>query len=301
MITDQQYVVLSLELHMFYGRIMKEHSFFLKAGFTPANANFSKTAEQYKQIFEAVLQNAVLLGNGNITPAAATSGEMVTDYTLGSEQKTEYFTGIDINQEITRLESKLYGEENPKITPALLQQVKQLNAKTKPQLEGLINFKTSVLNNVLSCRMVTMYYPLLLHHILHEAQMYRDHLNALQNRQIAQHSMQETELFWDETMMQHAQFIRGMLDPSEDVLINTADGFAKAYAALMEEARNATDAMIGSVTDQTLKKTIQFRDFKEAGTKGINECKIRGIILPLLADHVLREANHYIRMLKQLS
>uniref|UniRef100_UPI0032605C1B DUF2935 domain-containing protein n=1 Tax=Clostridium sp. NkU-1 TaxID=1095009 RepID=UPI0032605C1B len=51
---------------------------------------------------------------------------------------------------------------------------------------------------------------------------------------------------------------------------------------------------------QHYKKTEKYRDFKEAGTKGINECKIRSIILPLLADHVLRESNHYIRLLRQL-
>lgn len=45
-------------------------------------------------------------------------------------------------------------------------------------------------------------------------------------------------------------------------------------------------------------ETIRFRDFKAAGTKGIEECKIRSLILPLLADHVLREANHYIRLLQ---
>ncbi|WP_434084693.1 DUF2935 domain-containing protein [Lacrimispora xylanisolvens] len=48
-----------------------------------------------------------------------------------------------------------------------------------------------------------------------------------------------------------------------------------------------------------MQKTKEYRDFKEAGTKGINECKIRSIILPLLADHVLRESNHYIRLLCQ--
>ena len=29
-------------------------------------------------------------------------------------------------------------------------------------------------------------------------------------------------------------------------------------------------------------------------------CKIDSIILPLLADHVLREANHYIRLLESV-
>ena len=44
MINEGQYVVFSLELHMFFGRIMKEHSLFLEAGFTPPNADFAKTA-----------------------------------------------------------------------------------------------------------------------------------------------------------------------------------------------------------------------------------------------------------------
>ncbi|MGN0508140.1 MAG: DUF2935 domain-containing protein, partial [Ruminococcus sp.] len=41
-----------------------------------------------------------------------------------------------------------------------------------------------------------------------------------------------------------------------------------------------------------------FKEFKKAGVQGITGCKIRSLILPLLADHVLREANHYIRLLK---
>jgi hypothetical protein len=36
MMEGQKYAVLSLELHMFFARIMKEHSLFLEAGFTPA-------------------------------------------------------------------------------------------------------------------------------------------------------------------------------------------------------------------------------------------------------------------------
>ena len=34
----QDYMVSSLELHLFFARIMKEHAFFLKAGFLPPNA-----------------------------------------------------------------------------------------------------------------------------------------------------------------------------------------------------------------------------------------------------------------------
>lgn len=90
-------------------------------------------------------------------------------------------------------------------------------------------------------------------------------------------------------------FIRGLLDPTEVDLLNTADDFAKEYLALLSTCNNAYDQ---TLTSASLKTTIKFRDFKQAGTEGIEQCKIRSIILPLLADHVLREANHYIRLLQ---
>lgn len=49
---------------------------------------------------------------------------------------------------------------------------------------------------------------------------------------------------------------------------------------------------------RALEETLALRNFKSAGAKGILNGEIASIILPLLADHVLREANHYIRILE---
>ena len=95
--------------------------------------------------------------------------------------------------------------------------------------------------------------------------------------------------------MEHAQFIRGLLDPTEDTLIRTSDTFAREYATLLARAREVNNAAL--MRQEALKETRRFRDFKTAGAQGITDCKIRSVILPLLADHVLREANHYIRLL----
>jgi hypothetical protein len=134
-------------------------------------------------------------------------------------------------------------------------------------------------------------------HIRREANLYRIQLTALENRQNPNDNLKETELFWDRIMMEHALFIRGLLDPTENTLIKTANNFADEYSNLIKEAQAATDMTIDRITDKTLRETIRYRDFKEAGTQGIAECKIRSIILPLLADHVLRESNHFIRLL----
>ena len=62
-----------------------------------------------------------------------------------------------------------------------------------------------------------------------------------------------------------------------------------------------TKETLFSITRETLVETKKFKDFKEAGTTGIENCEIKSVILPLLADHVLREANHYIRLLKDFT
>lgn len=299
MINDQNYVILSLELHLYFGRIMKEHSLFLEAGFTPKNKDYSDIADNYRQQFERLLEYTVQLSNGIISSDALSSGEIITDFTLGSEQKTENFTGIPINKNITLRESQLQSGNNPKITPELMQSVMVLNSNARMLLDGLINFKIMILNNVLSCNIFTMNYPLLIDHVLREAQMYNTLLMNIENREEINADTKEMELFWDQIMMEHAMFIRGLLDPTENDLINTANDYAKQFNDLLNSARAANEATLPSVTNQTLTETMKYRDFKAAGTEGIVECKIRSIILPLLADHVLREANHYIRLLNE--
>ena len=66
------------------------------------------------------------------------------------------------------------------------------------------------------------------------------------------------------------------------------------------EAKAAMDMTVplAKVTDDSLKATQDLRDFKAQGTQGILSCKVKSIIIPLLGDHVLREANHYLRLLR---
>ena len=107
------------------------------------------------------------------------------------------------------------------------------------------------------------------------------------------------EQFRKSVLNRHALFIRGLLDPTECELIETSNGFAADYKRLLETSAAANDRMMGSADSGALELTEKFRDFKRTGMAGIEACEIRSIILPLLADHVLREANHYIRILEE--
>ncbi|MBQ7335858.1 MAG: DUF2935 domain-containing protein [Clostridia bacterium] len=295
MYTDH-YVTRSLELHLFFGRIMKEHALFLRAGFTPADPSFSSKAEYYKKEFENLLSRAVMLSNGVIGQEVLDSGEILTEFTPLAEKQTEALTGISINREITAKEQRLRAAccGNP-ISPDARRHVRQLNQRALELLDGLISFKEKILENVLDCQMFTANYPLLIEHIIREAKLYRGYVGILErDGDLPDVSMRETECFWNQIMMEHALFIRGLLDPSEEELIQAADGFAQEYSKLLEACNNAHARTLGG---GSLEETLKFKDFKTAGTKGITGCEIRSIILPLLADHVLREANHYIRLL----
>lgn len=291
---NNNFVEKSLELHLFFGRIMKEHSLFLEAGFTPANPNFSEKAEHFKCEFEKLLCDAVKMSNGIVSQCVLRSGELVTEFTALAEKQTECFTGINIDNEITNMEMRLRsgcGKFNEK--PEFRGMVKQLNQRALKLLDGLISFKETILRNVLNGEMFTMNYPLLIEHIIREAKLYRDFVECLEREgALPDSSMKETECFWNRIMMEHAMFIRGLLDPCETELFNTANKFADDYCELLERCKKAQDAA-GS-----FELTKKLRDFKTAGVQGIEQNKIRSVILPLLADHVLREANHYLRLLK---
>lgn len=289
------YVADSLELHLFFGRIMKEHSLFLKAGFTTVEANYIAKAEFFKNEFEKLLDCAISLTNGCVTENILCSGEIVTEFTDAAERQTEKLTGISINHNITKKTLRLTCGNCCKTDDSFCQ-VKSLNQTALNLLNGLISFKEEILHKVLCCQMYTVNYPLLLEHIIREAKLYRKYVQMLENDgAISIHSMKEVECFWNQIMMEHALFIRGLLDPTEEELIQSANEFAGNYAELLNNCRNVYDRII---SNDALAVTGRFREFKATGVRGITNCQIRSLILPLLADHVLREANHYIRLLK---
>lgn len=180
-----------------------------------------------------------------------------------------------------------------------------LNQRAMAAGNALIKFKTRLLADVLSCRLFTFNYPLLIDHILRETKLFVSLLQQLQAR-IDIDSTREIirqEVFWNRIMAEHAKFIRGLLDPTEEALIETANNFARQFDELTKEAKAAISMTIPStatVTAKSLEATKRISNFKAEGTQGILQCKIRSIIIPLLGDHVLREANHFLRLLKML-
>lgn len=303
MLSNNEFIAQSLELHLFFARIMKEHSFFLEVGFTQKDSNFIMQSDIFRREFDRILAEAISLSNGRVRQSVLQSGEVITPYTLKAELASSYFTGVDIPTSLTKAEAALIGSNDFRIDNANIEQrVFMLNERAIGLVKALAQFKTLLLSEVLACRLFTVNYPLLIDHILREAKFYLILVQRLQNREEInlEKETYEQEVFWNRIMAEHSKFIRGLLDPTEDELINVANNFGNEFDKLTMEAKAAMDKASESkkVTEDSLNATIDIKKFKEQGTQGILDCKIKSIIIPLLGDHTLREANHYLRLLK---
>lgn len=301
MLSSMDVVRQSLELHLFFLRIMKEHAFFLETAFTQKDTSLMQQANAFQFEFDKLLSETISLSNGVIGPEVLKSGEILTLFTLRAEMSSAYFTGVNINTNLTQAEQGLKGNTIKACSPKLEQRVSRLNNNAISLVTNLINFKTKVLSDVLSCHIFTRNYPSLLKHIIEEAKFYLSLIQKLQKCEDIMSSQQAyaQELFWNHIMSDHAKVIRGLLDPSEEQLIAGAESFVEEFETLTSQLKVAIEKELPTtlITRDIISATADIQDFKEQATQGILECKIQSTIIPLLADHVLREANHYLRIL----
>lgn len=302
MLSKTEYVQQSLGLHLFFMRIMKEHAFFLELGFTPRDKDFMRAADEFRMAFDDILRDVIALSDDVIAPDFLRSGEVVTPYTLKAEEASAFYTGVAIDTRLTKMEGDLSAGRQTDIGNALVQRVDMINNRVLDLLVKFIQFKTSILRDVTNCKMFTVNYPLLIDHILREARLYHLLIQRLQEKAVLDIEQEafEQELFWNRIMAEHSLFIRGLLDPTENELITLANNFGNEFNELYEESKDAMNQTLplSRVTNDSLRAAMEIRNFNAQGTQGILECKVKSIIIPLLGDHVLRESNHYIRLLR---
>lgn len=116
----------SLELHLFFARIMKEHSFFLQLGFTPRDIEYAQRANAFRMDFDKLLMEVVLLSDGVVSNDVIKSGEVITPYTLKAENASAFYTG-NIPSDITKAEANLAGAAN-NASMSLVDKVSKINS-----------------------------------------------------------------------------------------------------------------------------------------------------------------------------
>lgn len=183
----------------------------------------------------------------------------------------------------------------------------ELVADTQTVVEDFYRYKRRLLHLVLTCQIGGCNFALFLDHLSREAEYFLRLLSKLgsgqQPYQVA--AAREAE-FWIRLMEDHTEFISHRLDPSERTLLATAEGFSDEFDGLYLQSRDFVSMLRGEPDEvpsfrrflQDVRvSTMRLRDFERAAEALIAECKVVGLIPALLADHVRREADHFLLIL----
>jgi hypothetical protein len=154
-------------------------------------------------------------------------------------------------------------------------------------------------------------FPLLVDHIAREAEYFMSSLQKFNQGIVEpiQDAIIHENVFWLRIMMEHSRFISSLLDQSERNLVTTTRKFGDDFEVLLNQARDVesmlfhkkpTYPIIGKVNKDSENATTDLRNFKRTGLELIKTCQIRNVIDPLLADHVVREAEHFLFLIHVL-
>ena len=153
-------------------------------------------------------------------------------------------------------------------------------------------------------------YPLLLDHIAREATLFLHILDLAEAMPVSPYVLALTEeSFWLRIMTDHAKFIVSLLDQSERGFIADASRFSETFDRLLRQAQDYRSMLqanpdqfpvVGRFTDEVIVQTTGIRDFKRAAYQLLLQCKILSVLPPLLADHVAREAEHFLEVLGEI-
>lgn len=300
------YIRESIELHLFWARVLKEHLIFLLGGSECKNTALIQEAEVLKCQIEEVLRETICLANGRVSVGVLHSGELFTDKTLRAERKMQELSGIAIATDLTVEEMQLQpymggGMEALPFEPGFEETVSALNEKALACALAKCQFYERIYGEVVKCCLFTHNHPTMYSHQIAETKLYMKLIQRLQCRQIVDPTFQmvETEMFWNTGMKGHAQLVRQLFDPSEEEMILKADTEVKKFKRLEMLFQDTLPRhSLKQITGESIKATEEIKNFKAVSTELILECQLKSLVTALLGDHILREAYYYLRLLK---
>lgn len=188
------------------------------------------------------------------------------------------------------------------------EQIKRFNSEVQLAATGIYAFKRKVLGLILTCQLPgANNFPLLVDHTSREANYFRKRLIELNEGKLKPlpDAIIKENVFFLRIMADHAKFIGHLLDPSERKLVDMAREFSNDFDQLLFQAtdlesmkpQSKTGPLLDQFLDQNRVSVVSLRDFKKTARDLIEECKIKSIIHPLLADHVFREAERFLEII----
>lgn len=333
MLIEKQWVRQSLELHLYHGRIMREHCIFLEVGLFSQeldNTNqwefCKKECKVYKKEFQCLLAQVIKLSNGIVGNAIVDSGELYTTYTYSLEEKATRDLNITIDRQLTVLEYMLEGTSfgitiAPNIFKKIISKVKVINQLSFILLHKFIEFQENLLRFMKSSKSQECIY---ISHMISEAIQYLNKIPLL--IQSNQNTDTEEKMFYNrskseqmegemlvqkekQTQMgygilvgeqesisiEHKNLIQ-KLEKNSQLIFDQADNHSKEYKDLLTKTKNLVDGVTIDTPNDKLDK-MQGEGFYLNDSEDSPIYPDHCSIMPLIIDHIYRETIYNKRVL----
>ncbi|TDX48032.1 DUF2935 domain-containing protein [Orenia marismortui] len=174
----------------------------------------------------------------------------------------------------------------------------------------LLSFKRELLAKIINCNPVFNLYPLILDHMSREAEEFLSLTTIYYENDFSfEQIVLAEESFWLRGMQDHLSFICHLLDPSERILISQVKELNQKFENLYHQSLDLKSMLQANpqdfptvlrFTNLVIKETSNLYKFKERLRQLLAECKALSITLPSFAEHTAKEAEHFIKTIKQI-
>ena len=194
-----------------------------------------------------------------------------------------------------------------------VQNDRKFNELVEASRDGATDFYRYIrrlLHLMLTCRLGGHNFPLFLDHVSRETEYFLRLLDVMGDggKVLSGSAKAREDMFWLRIMADHAKFICHLLDPSEANFIAMAQDFSEEFDTLFLQSLDLASMQAHYEEVMAFRRFLQnvraavlrMRDFNKAAHDLIEECKLVGLIPAVMADHMRREAEHFLMVLSML-
>ena len=251
-----------------------------------------KDIRKYQDLFKKILS----FSNNKVSKEFINSNVLYTPYTKDLELNTIKYFDIGLDLSITL--------ECLKLTPGniALEDLTEID-KYMEELLGLLEGSTNILNNIdiyiKEKNMFLMIYPLVVEHIINENNILKDTLERLLKQVGSDPTYVYTlEYYYTSFLKEHSLLIRNLINPLKDKEVETSNKYYNLYNILLNDFNNEVSPYsLDSIYNKCINITNSFKSFLDETINITIKNPSNFMIVPIILDHILREANSYINNL----
>jgi len=265
----------------FWSGVFRDHATFLHDNLAPDQPQWIRWAEGFRQTLTRMHDETADVA------AKAGLGGPAGSYVLTGPPEAEPLTGLQGR------ELAFYEQKAADLSRSLLETIGSLR-----------NYKEQVLQQKLDCQIKLALGPTLIAHMIveaEEAQRTLGRSRAVANLPPALQALHH-HLVWLPDAAGHAAALHGRLDGVEQNLLNRTADFKHVLNGMHIKALElysmlrVAPRMVGALrrlNRDAMTQIAVFRSFLTELREHTEECEVLGAIMPILADHMLREELYY--------